>query len=410
MKNSTQVIKNIRLADSRYWVINVFFNIIMHILPRNKKTWVFGAWVGEKYSDNSKYLYEYVKSNHPNIDAYWITKNYDLYVRKSRIDPNFLYYKTKKALGVLLKAGVVFFTNGLDDYDNFSLSGGAYRVNLNHGAIMKRVCLASNEHMRRKTIYKILGNIKRKLFWSLNADLMPITSKNLQNYYVEAFGIKESRIVVTGQPRNDVFFNNTEYNIYKSIYNCGKIILFMPTHRTDAVSNKLLEELINEFSIHEGLKCYLENNNCKFLIKTHFLQNNEGHSNNSHVIFVDDKEIEDVQMLLKCSDILVTDFSSCFIDFSLLDRPILFLAKDKKEYLEGDYGANVNMFEFAKDISFENLDDFVKALYLIDEKKLDWEKSQIKIKNFFNDRFTNFYSYSENVYNEVLKRINMVKN
>ena len=32
------------------------------LIPRNKNLWVFGAWFGEKYSDNAKVLFEYVKT------------------------------------------------------------------------------------------------------------------------------------------------------------------------------------------------------------------------------------------------------------------------------------------------------------------------------------------------------------
>lgn len=35
----------------------------------------FGAWFGEKYADNSKYLFEYVNKNHPEIRVIWVTRN-----------------------------------------------------------------------------------------------------------------------------------------------------------------------------------------------------------------------------------------------------------------------------------------------------------------------------------------------
>jgi len=40
----------------------------------------------------------------------------------------------------------------------------------------------------------------------------------------------------------------------------------------------------------------------------------------------------DVQELLLISDLLITDYSSCFIDFLLLDRPIIFYAYDLNYY------------------------------------------------------------------------------
>ena len=52
---------------------NYFFSFI---IPIDKNLWVFGAWFGEKYADNSKYLFEYVNENHTEIRAVWLTQNH----------------------------------------------------------------------------------------------------------------------------------------------------------------------------------------------------------------------------------------------------------------------------------------------------------------------------------------------
>ena len=38
------------------------------------------------------------------------------------------------------------------------------------------------------------------------------------------------------------------------------------------------------------------------------------------------------------TDVLITDYSSIFFDFLLLDRPIVFLTHDLEQYLEQDQG------------------------------------------------------------------------
>lgn len=45
------------------------------------------------------------------------------------------------------------------------------------------------------------------------------------------------------------------------------------------------------------------------------------------------KIVEDNQELLGGCDILVTDFSSCFIDFALTGRPMLFYLPDKENFI-----------------------------------------------------------------------------
>src|SRR5699024_4502199 len=48
--------------------------VVSFCIPKRKNLWVFGAWFGREYSDNTKILYEYVHE-YTDIDAVWITKN-----------------------------------------------------------------------------------------------------------------------------------------------------------------------------------------------------------------------------------------------------------------------------------------------------------------------------------------------
>lgn len=41
--------------------------MISCLIPKNKNIWVFGAWRGQLYADNAKYLFEYVTENKKDI-------------------------------------------------------------------------------------------------------------------------------------------------------------------------------------------------------------------------------------------------------------------------------------------------------------------------------------------------------
>ena len=49
------------------------------LVPKKKKLWVFGAWNGKKYGDNSKYLFEYINLNGTEIRPIWLTQNKQAY-------------------------------------------------------------------------------------------------------------------------------------------------------------------------------------------------------------------------------------------------------------------------------------------------------------------------------------------
>jgi CDP-glycerol glycerophosphotransferase (TagB/SpsB family) len=55
--------------------------------------------------------------------------------------------------------------------------------------------------------------------------------------------------------------------------------------------------------------------------------------NNSSILNVTDLAI-DTQELLNISDLLITDYSSCVVDYLLLDRPIIFYLYDDYEKVE----------------------------------------------------------------------------
>ena len=65
-----------------------------------------------------------------------------------------------------------------------------------------------------------------------------VSSKEIVKFYAEGFGLSEEKVLVTGIPRTDVFFDNTYknkvesdfYNKYPQLLN-KKILLFAPTFR-----------------------------------------------------------------------------------------------------------------------------------------------------------------------------------
>jgi CDP-glycerol glycerophosphotransferase len=51
---------------------------VQRLIPRKNKVWVFGAWYGQRFSDNSRYLFEYVNKEQSDVEAIWITRDKEL--------------------------------------------------------------------------------------------------------------------------------------------------------------------------------------------------------------------------------------------------------------------------------------------------------------------------------------------
>ena len=69
-----------RFLELYRWIKSAFIYRINKNIDRDKYLWVFGCWGGMKYADNSKYLFEYIVKNYPQIRAVWITINSDIYL------------------------------------------------------------------------------------------------------------------------------------------------------------------------------------------------------------------------------------------------------------------------------------------------------------------------------------------
>jgi CDP-glycerol glycerophosphotransferase (TagB/SpsB family) len=87
----------------------------------------------------------------------------------------------------------------------------------------------------------------------------------------------------------------------------------------------------------EVLNRFCAQHNILFLIKKHYyhIRESEQLAEYENILDITQKDL-DTQQLLKCADILVTDYSSCFIDYLLLDRPIVFYNYDYDDYVLSD--------------------------------------------------------------------------
>ncbi len=62
-----------------YYVYNLILYFISYLVPKDDKVWLFGSWNGQRYADQSKYLFEYIVKNHTDIRAIWLTRNQMVY-------------------------------------------------------------------------------------------------------------------------------------------------------------------------------------------------------------------------------------------------------------------------------------------------------------------------------------------
>ena len=195
---------------------------------------------------------------------------------------------------------------------------------------------------------------------------------------------------ITGAPRNDFLFHSDGiYNLSKvlgSSIKGKKIIFHLPTYRGDADNAKGSRNDGNIFGFSEfaatEFDSFLADNNCKLIFKPHphekeMTLNFITENNLKNVLVISDEDLLlsglDLYEMLNATDILITDFSSIYNDFLLLDRPIVFASGDFDSYSQG------------RGFMIESFKDWAPGAKAANQSELQLEISNYLIKE---DRFS----------------------
>ncbi len=339
---------------------------VQRLIPRNRSLWVFGAWYGEKYSDNARVLFEYVNLNQPDIEAIWLTKNDKVYKKLKERGIKVELSNSFKAIFYSLRAGVVFYSSGKGDVNNYFING-ALLVNLWHGAPLKRIGLDDNfsSSQQKNLILKYLLPFK----YEYDIDYILNSSDIFIDKMSSAFNVKKNNVITTGFPRNDLFWSADSDDILTTInakFNKPFKILYLPTFRSISQKFKPFEKYSFDKDVWNDFLC---ENNMVFISKGHFVDGSVGDNNKSdRIIHLSDESLDELYVMLKDIDILITDYSSVFFDFLLTNKPIIFAPFDMDEYLGNSRKFYFNYEEvICGPIAF-NWGDVMKSILQIIEK------------------------------------------
>jgi len=164
-----------------------------------------------------------------------------------------------------------------------------------------------------------------------------VSSHNVAKHYAEGFGIDVEKVIPTGIPRTDVFFDK-EYqedvraNLYEQypFLKGKKVIMFAPTFRGNGQQSAHYPmEVLNLGKLYHELK-----DEYVFLFKIHpFVKNEFSIPYQYSDFYYDFSSYREINDLLFITDILITDYSSVCFEYALLNKPMIFFAFDVEEYV-----------------------------------------------------------------------------
>ena len=383
-------------------ILKLLIKIIRLFIKPQKNTLLFHSF--PDFSDNSFSFFCYVINHHKEYQSIWLIngddkeKFYKL-ISNYTTSKNFKIYKKKSLLGLYYfsKSKYVFHTHGV--FNDITLSKKQINVNLWHGMPLKNIGHLDNNKRVPKSNYVIS------------------TSKLFQEIMSKAFDLDMENVINSGQPRNDFIFSS-KFSlldlINKQKKDFKKVVLWMPTYRKSIIGDVRIDgefDDSNNFLEKEQLSklnVFFESINSMCFVKLHPMDFMKVKDFNkySNLFFLDNSNFEgkgiSLYSVLNQTDLLLTDFSSIYIDYLLLDKPIAFLVSDFDQY------KNSRGFVFNKPTDFmpgeiikqkEDLIPFLEKTFVY--KQDLYKEKRKKITEVFHEPKNNF---SQNVFNIIIKK------
>lgn len=296
-----------------------FVEFLDFLYPKDNKTIVFGSNTGEFASGSPKALFDYIKENHPEYKVHFFLpseKSLDIYAR--------IKYIVKFA-PTLFQAKFLVSSHPPSDFYPYSWSNRKILINTWHGTPLKSMFFTDSGDTK--------SNLKRISRLSKKISAFIVSSKLEAAMIAECFLINPQKFCYLGQPRNDILLKAHTSNILPhvigNIPEHSKVILYCPTYRRDSPA-KIFP--FDDLDL-QHLNNFLEENKIIILFREHvYNKKAEEQYFSERIIDFGFDICNDVNSVLPEIDILVTDYSSIYIDYLLLDRSGIFIAYDLEDY------------------------------------------------------------------------------
>lgn len=320
MKKIEYIIKTNKFVQSIYVFFGtIFFRFIGLFVRIDKNLIIFNSFSGKLFNDSPRVLYEEIISNEKYKNYRCVWAFCDLKAFKDKVNCKIVKQDSFKYFVTAMKAKY-WITN----------------VNIQRGLKIKRkgnICLDTWHGTGPKTIGNSVKGRKDYNFSNINYILAD--GPFLRDAFINSFNARSENVHVIGRPREDILFDYKDKvkearAIYVDKFNLPKdkiIILFAPTWRESGNGGKSYD-IGFSFDLEKWAKILGD----KYLIlfRAHSITNNYKIPNLSNVIDV--TSVENINELYLASDILISDYSSCYTDFSILSKPMLCYAPDYDEY------------------------------------------------------------------------------
>lgn len=340
---------------------------------RDRKLIVFSAMHCRTFDSNSKFLFLHFLNNEKDYTNYFVINDDELREKLTKEYGNhFIDTRTKEGKKIALKAKT-WVVSWLDTpLGGIFLKFRRLVIHLGHGTPLKCIGMMEKDGKLLKKMYYLL--CQTNISYSL------ASSPFVANIIQKSIGFSKKHVLINGQPRTEVLFK--EPLKLSELNNGFTHILYAPTWRQHS---KIKLFPFEDFSLTK-LQSFLSKEKIIIHIRFHPAYEEDIPKDIlslENVSLFSAKKYPEIMDYLNLFDALITDYSSIYFDYMLLERPMIFLPYDLEEYGK-TVGFTMDYNEYtpgAKPISFFDFLNYLQVAKDSPEMFLESIKSLNKVLN-----------------------------
>lgn len=389
-------------------------------VPKENDLWAFSGFNKKGYVDNTMYLYEYVVAHHSEVRPVWLTLDKTVYKKLTAEGKPVAMMRTAEGRSVLSRAAVAVTDHfRMSDYEAFSgLNDRTKIVQLWHGVGLKAIgdlknttvpgvvhsgdiLPAEGDSDRTKRIKKLKyfrHAYYRELFEHYFMLVCPGQERVEQ--VAKPLHIPLERCFFSGHPRNILLHRTAPVTDPRRV-------LYAPTYRWNATKEREMVQQIADAA--PEIQAAMEKTNSVLTVRLHphtwrnYSSLLSKLARENDCITVDQEK--DVYQTLGGYSVIISDYSSIAYDFIMLDRPVVFFAYDKEEFVQRECKLNYDYDTYSPGMQTTTWSETLEAVqtYLDDpERDGPWRR---RVRDEFFDMSVNDENNSERIVREIQRRL-----
>lgn len=348
------------------------------LAPVDDRLIVFCAYGGRSFACSPKAIYEYIlaQEKYKEYRLVWIFDHPEDYQFLGENNNTIIVKKNSAQCERFLRTAKYWIFN-FRAPDHWQPRRGQEYVQCWHGTPLKKLgydITATDNAMNSVREIREKYRTDAKRFSYLLSSCKFVTEKFTSAWNLSA---PEQKILEIGYPRNDFLNNCTDDEIKNIRRRLGfgdchkKLLLYAPTWRDDQFDpdkgyvyanpvnfDLLMQELSDQYII---------------LFRAHYMVADNFDFKKYEGFVYDVSKHDDVNDLYVIADMLITDYSSVFFDYAILERPMIFFMYDMEKYRDEIRGFYLGIDELPGPV-VKDEHDLIKAIRYTDDESKDTEK------------------------------------